>query len=737
VIVTPGAARWVLATAIASALGFPVAARASPQETSLPLASPSPSPSASPSPSPRPEAPASLIEKLPTFRDIEDIDLGTLLKVTAGEEGARTADDEPGFVTTISEEDIRRTGARTVQEVLQTVAGIEVLTDGLGRSRIVIRGLASGLTSTSSEGVLVLLNGVRLNDPVTGGAMAVNLDLPVDNVKRIDVVRGPGAAEYGPGALAGVVNIVTEGVDTFRRDEVSLGGGSFKTFLYSYRYGTTYHEVSLAGFMEFAYTGGAELSIPSDAQTARDRALAPFGVPPASLAPGHTDDDRKAVDASLAVAWRRLVFSGRLAKENAGGFVGVLDALGRQDRLASTQGHLAAEYRRRVGKADLRARAFYIEDRLTELADVYPPGFTVVRPSRVVYPGGVVLRDDLDSRQLGADAVLERTLAARHGLTAGARLVRESTFGLTAVTNFDFARQAPLGSFGSVPALVPDARRVVSSFHLQDAWSATGRLSLTGGLRLDHYGGLGARWQPRLSGVYRWRRGLNFKAGYARGTRAPALRELDYTSPAYLANPLLGFETSDTLDAGAILRRRELRVAFTAYRAWLRNLVVPGSPGIPLAGTVPPVLLNLGEADARGLEIEASRTFARDRSLALAYALQDASTAGLGASPARAPTHLGRLSANFPAGRYLVLSPSLSFRSAAERTPVDLRGEVAGYSVVDLVARSRNLRPSLEISAVVHDLFDHGRFDPSPLGGLPGDYPRPGRSVLLRARWRL
>src|SRR4026208_2021993 len=99
-----------------------------------------------------------------------------------------------------------------------------------------------------------MLSGVRLDETITGGAFAVNLDLPVDNIKRIEIVRGPGSVLYGPGAFLGVINIVTESTDTFRRDELSVGAGSFGTFQYNFRYGTTVGNVSLAGFMQFSRT---------------------------------------------------------------------------------------------------------------------------------------------------------------------------------------------------------------------------------------------------------------------------------------------------------------------------------------------------------------------------------------------------------------------------------------------------------------------------------------------------
>jgi outer membrane cobalamin receptor len=683
------------------------------------------------------EAPSTLLEKLPTFQDIEDIDLTMLLKVTAGEDGTRTADDEPGHVTVVSEEDIRRTGARTVMEVLRTLPGLEVLTDGLGRARIFVRGIPGGTAAGSSENVLVTLNGLRLNEGVFGGTTAVNLDLPVDNIKRIEVVRGPGSVVNGPGAVLAAINIVTESFDTFRRDELSVGGGNFKSFLYNYRYGTTFHEVSLAGFMQYSYTGGPELDVPVDAQTSRDAALLPLGIRPVSLAPGQTDDDRKSLDANLSMAYRKFVFHARLKKENSGAYVGLLDTLGRQNRLATTQGNLSLEYKRALRLGDLRARVLYTTSKLTELFDVYPPGFTLLQgTTRVFFPSGVLFQEDLNSRRVGADAVVDRVVGRDHTLTVGGLLERESTFGLEALTNFDFERQVPLPTFGPVPSLVPEASRTTASLYAQDAWNPTPRLGLTGGLRVDHYSDVGGSVQPRLAAVYRLPRNFTFKMGYGRGVRAPSFLELFYSSPAYRANGDLDRMRSDSFDATVLLRRKDLRLSLTGYRTWLRDAIVPNFDGLRPLGTPPPTFFNTEGVDARGLDVEASRTFAGNRSLALVYSLQHAEDASSGRRLTGVPTHLARLSANFPAGKYVILSPSLALRGARPRAAGDPRPELDGYSLFDVVARIHNFHPALELSAVVRDLFGTDYFDPSPLGGLPGDYPRAGRSIFIKAKYR-
>jgi iron complex outermembrane receptor protein len=661
-----------------------------------------------------------------------------LLKVTAGEEGTRTADDEPGLMTVVSEEDIRRTGARTVQEVLQTVAGLEVLTDSLGRARIVVRGVPGSMSAGGSPNVLVLLNGVRLNDSIFGGATAVNLDLPVDNVKRIEIVRGPGSVLYGPGALLAVINVVTESVDTFRRDELTVGGGSFKSFLYNFRYGTTFHDVSLAGFMQYSYTGGPELDVPTDVQTLRDRALAPSGIRAASLAPGRTDDDRKALDANLTVAYRKLTFSARLKKENGGGFIGLLDTLGRQNRFANTQSNLGLEYRRDLRLGDVRARLSYGESRVGQAMDVLPPGYTLLGAPRVVFPSGVLLQEDLNSRRLGGEAVFERPLGPRHALTAGVALERESTFGLQLRTNFDFVRRQPLAGLVALPELVPEADRTVASLYAQDAWNPTPRFGLTGGLRLERYSDVGSRVQPRVAAAYRFPRELTLKASYARGWRAPSFLERFYSSPAFLSNPELAPARSDSLDFTVLLRRKDLRLSATAYRTWLRDVIAGGSLlfGIPFASGLEPIFLNQPGIDAHGVDVEASRSFPGNRSVALVYSWQHAEDRGTLAPLGEVPRHLGRLSANVGVGKYLILSPSLTVRGARARETSDQRAELGGYSLVDVVARAHNFHPALELSAVVHDLFGQEYFDPSPLGGLPGDYPRPGRSIFVKVKYR-
>ena len=540
------------------------------------------------------------------------------------------------------------------------------------------------------------------------------------------------------GAFLGVINIVTEGVDTFRRDELTLGGGSLQDFLYNFRYGTTFHEVSLAGFLQYAYTGGAHLGIPVDLQTRTDGTLAPLGIAPASYAPGQTVDDRKAADANLALAYRDFGMTIRMKREDAGGFMGLLDVLGRQNRLTNTQLSMAGHWARSVRAGDAHVRLAFSQSKLDRFLDVLPQGFTLVpedeRVQQVRFPGGVAFQDSLGTRRVGAEGSLSRAVRADHTVTGGVRLEREATFNIDAKSNFDFETAQPLPAYQSLGSLMPDASRTVMSLYGQDEWSATDRVGVTAGLRLDRYTDFGATLNPRLAGVYRARPDLSFKMTYGRAVRTPSFLERFYSSPRTTANPDLDPARLHSLDASAIYRRRDRRISLTLYRVALRDVIIPAGTGLAVGS--PAFIVNAEGIDTHGIEIDATRSFAGNRIGAGHLRVAEARGRGDGRAAERHPhprrPHLGdRARGRVPAH---LAEHHVPQRAVPRRG--DTRPDLDGYSLVDLVVRGRNFHPRIEVAGSLNNIFDTRYFDPSPLGGLPGDYPRPGRAAFVKIKYR-
>lgn len=126
-------------------------------------------------------------------------------------------------VTVITKEQIQDTPAQSIEEVLAYHTGMDIRRRGANgvQTDISVRG-------SSFEQVLILINGIRVNDPQTGHN-SMNFPFEVSAVERIEIIKGPAARRYGQGAYAGVVNVVTkpsaENKVTFTGE-----GGDFNTF---------------------------------------------------------------------------------------------------------------------------------------------------------------------------------------------------------------------------------------------------------------------------------------------------------------------------------------------------------------------------------------------------------------------------------------------------------------------------------------------------------------------------
>lgn len=125
--------------------------------------------------------------------------------------------------TVISRDDIARSQASSVSDILQQQAGINVTSNGgpLTLQSVSLRG-------TASKQTLVLIDGVRVND-ANNGAFDFS-QLRPDDIERIEIVRGAYSSEYGSDAIGGVIQIFTR---KSQKAEVTLRGGSFGTQEYN------------------------------------------------------------------------------------------------------------------------------------------------------------------------------------------------------------------------------------------------------------------------------------------------------------------------------------------------------------------------------------------------------------------------------------------------------------------------------------------------------------------------
>lgn len=137
-----------------------------------------------------------------------------------------SAGDFPGTVQVLTREEIVQSRSVTVQDVLQQLPGVN-LNDEQGNSLqpdISIRGMTGSPVTGLSQGIGVFVDGVRVNEP---DVEEINFDLiPLDEVERIEVIRGPSAA-FGRNSLGGAINIVTRRGHGPLSGEAEVSAGSF------------------------------------------------------------------------------------------------------------------------------------------------------------------------------------------------------------------------------------------------------------------------------------------------------------------------------------------------------------------------------------------------------------------------------------------------------------------------------------------------------------------------------
>lgn len=133
----------------------------------------------------------------------------------------------------ITQEDIRRSGASTIPAALRLAPGVEVARIDSNRWSIGIRGFGSRL----SRDVLVLIDGRTVYTTLLAGTYWETQNVLMDDIDRIEVIRGPGATIWGPNAVNGVINIITRSAKDTHGTLVSVTGGTIDRGQINVRYG--------------------------------------------------------------------------------------------------------------------------------------------------------------------------------------------------------------------------------------------------------------------------------------------------------------------------------------------------------------------------------------------------------------------------------------------------------------------------------------------------------------------
>ncbi|MFZ5478024.1 MAG: TonB-dependent receptor plug domain-containing protein [Myxococcota bacterium] len=157
------------------------------------------------------------------FTEPDDSELYRLEEriVTVAARYAQAVEEAPAIVTVVTDREIRERGYRTLADLLREVPGVYVTVSNESRKLAWFR----GVTSADNNKILLLVDGVPWYDGVYTHAF-IDAYLPLDNVRQVEIIKGPGSAIYGTNAFAGVINVVTYTPEDLTGAFVRVTGGT-------------------------------------------------------------------------------------------------------------------------------------------------------------------------------------------------------------------------------------------------------------------------------------------------------------------------------------------------------------------------------------------------------------------------------------------------------------------------------------------------------------------------------
>ncbi|MDP6355383.1 MAG: TonB-dependent receptor [Planctomycetota bacterium] len=632
-------------------------------------------------------------------------------------------------VTVISAETIRRMGARNLVDILKTVPGLGVTQNNLGAFEYESRGVKSSFSSK----VLFLIDnlpaGIHL---LNHGPKHAFQGFSIHNIKRVEIVRGPGSALYGADSFLATINLITKGPEDIDGFSASVRGGSFDTQEYNLQFGRQFDEFGIAGNVFLLDSNGFRGDLAGDINGSAGETI---------LGEAKHGIDFKANYADLHFQTNYVGRKGR------GGFVGIL--LGINDETIQRYYDVVSSVRYEWAvddKWNVVPRAYveyWKQDNFYEgfnegesAFGVFPPGF---------FPNGTFGPVEAQTLRYGADVLTTYDWLENNKVVFGQWYEHQEFFDLIGRVNFDENNNFfPTPNDVLVPLTLstrPRAQRDVFAIFAEDIWDITEDIRLILGARFDRYSDFGEEFHPRANLVWEFSDGYFLKLLYGSAFRAPNFSDQFEVNVAYAANPDVQPEDIDTFEFGLTGEvTEEFTVSITGFYNDIKDLI--SSEIINARRTVS----NSGELQIWGMELNGRYRFLDfdERTyIGFNYTLLDIDDAkAVAGAPGGTfvrdvPEHRGNIILNLGLPMNLNWYLNLHFKGEVERSATDARSDLGGYMLVNTAISSNDLfgHEGVSASLSIFNLLDKQHFDPSPVNSTT-DYEKPGITVLLQLSYQ-
>jgi len=671
-------------------------------------------------------------------------DLGNLsIEIATGT--TQSLSSAPAVASVITSKDINALGARTLDDVLETIPGLHVSLSAVNRLDSVysIRGIHTGF----NPHVLLLLDGNPVQWTLQGGRPFL-YRLPTNMIARIEVIRGPGSAIYGSDAFSGVINVITKSADDIGSSEIGLRSGSFETRDLWLNYGKFWRNWKLSASLNYmASKGDQENIVISDLQTGLDNLFSTS----ASLAPGPLAQDYEIFDVHLKANNRQWDINfWNWTSRNTGNGAGGAQALDPNSKehyqsFFIDVSHTPMPYQGWEQSFNLTYYNHRVEGNLTLLPpnSLVPIGedgnINFSNPAGLTFfTDGVIGTPSGTTEDRFIEWVANKTFLFKHQLRIAAGHRNQSlkseeskNFGPGVLNGTQAIIDGKLTDVSDTQyVFVPNSERKITHLAIQDEWPIDRNWMLTAGVRFDHYSDFGTTTNPRIAMVWKTNSLLTTKLLYGSAFRAPSFGELNYqNNPTAIGNPNLEPETVDTWELVFHYRpNHSLESSFNLYRYKANRLIefVPEAIGA--------VAQNNSRQNGEGVELEVKWQPYSSLLFSVSGAWQKSYNTATNESIADAPAKQLSLLANWEFRPQWFINAHTYWISGRQRLALDEREPIADYSRASFHLKRSNLIKGLDISLKVNNAFNSDAREPSN-GTIAEDYPLAGRSYWFELKY--
>ncbi len=493
--------------------------------------------------------------------------------------------EAPSTIHVITDRQIERHGWRTLSEILRQVPGVQTRTWLAQYQSLMIRGLLG--TEVNNTRILWLQNGVPIND-IRDGGIWLDETFPVELIKRVEVVLGPGSSLYGAGAFQGVVNIFTKDPrDVPEFGEYRLGFGSSGTLKSSALGAVNLGELGLLLFASANTTQGPGLI--SDYRLRQEERLAGATAVRNGDSPIDPTYDPGRVPFNSGRDWQHLYLKGVYKGLRASvGFSNIQAGFDGAEFFPATRykfnrQELSSEVvfegplSNSISVLGLLSYRFYRND-YTDYFDLdletvvkiqaYDDVLTDPRyPSRLDEKVTYVT----DQHKLFSIAQMQWRLFTTNELIVGLGGRFE------AIAAPEFQSDKVNQSFINGSVFLQDEQRLFDN-----------NLILTAGIRLDTHREFGPQLSFRAAGLVKWSRWLVQRLSYGTAFKEPAMSQLYIDHFNAKGNPDLDAETLHNVELSTVIRPFErVTLRLDAFATWMDNLILnefDARLGVPYLG---------------------------------------------------------------------------------------------------------------------------------------------------------